>query len=78
MDTTVAQTRRKHPHEVYFLRRLLTIYLPAVVVGMAGFFASYSLTFTANGLTLLSMGWVFAWVVIAAHDARRADGSRAA
>lgn len=52
------------------MRRLLLIYLPAVVVGMAAYMASYSFTLTANGLTGLSLVWVIAWVMIAARDSR--------
>ena len=50
------------------MRRLLMIYLPAVVVGMTAFFASFTLSLTANGLTVLSLLWVITWAVAAARD----------
>ena len=64
-------TVRRFPHEVYFLRRLIAIYLPMIVIGMAANFYSYTLTFTANGLTVLALGWVFGWIGIAAWDGRK-------
>ena len=69
-----AQTRaevRRFPREVYFLRRLLTIYLPMIVIGMAGYFYSYTITLTANGLSALTMLWVIGWIGIAAKDGSR-------
>lgn len=66
-ETTV----HRFPHEVYFRRRLLTIYLPMIVVGMAGYFYSYSITLTANGLSVLTMLWVISWIGIAAKDGSR-------
>lgn len=68
---TTETTVRRFPHEVYFLRRLITIYLPMIVTGMAAYFYSYTLTLTANGLTVLAMGWVIGWIGIAAKDGSR-------
>lgn len=65
-ETTV----RRFPREVYFLRRLLTIYLPMIVIGMAGYIYSYTLTLTANGLTALALLWVIGWIGIAARDGK--------
>lgn len=64
-------TVRRFPHEVYFLRRLISIYLPMIVTGMAVYFYSYSITLTANGLSILTMLWVIGWVGIAAKDGSR-------
>lgn len=68
---TTETTVRRFPREVYFLRRLLTIYLPMIVLGMAGYFYSYTLTLTANGLSALTMLWVIGWIGIAAKDGSR-------
>ena len=62
---------RRFPREVYFFRRLLTIYLPMIVIGMAGYFYSYTITLTANGLSALTMLWVIGWIGIAAKDGSR-------
>lgn len=66
-ETTV----RRFPREVYFLRRLFSIYLPMIVIGMAAYFYSYTLTLTANGLSALTMLWVIGWIGIAAKDGSR-------
>lgn len=60
----------RHPHEVYFLRRLLVIYLPAIVIGMTAYLVSFSLTLTANGLSLFAALWVGLLVLAAALDSR--------
>ena len=69
--STATTTARRFPHEVYFLRRLLTIYLPMVVAGMALHLYSYTFTLTANGLTMITLLWVIGWVAIAAKDGSR-------
>lgn len=71
MTAPVRAEVRRFPREVYFLRRLLTIYLPMIVIGMAGYFYSYTLTLTANGLSALTMLWVIGWIGIAAKDGSR-------
>lgn len=71
MTAPVRAEVRRFPREVYFLRRLFTIYLPMIVTGMAGYFYSYTLTLTANGLSALTMLWVIGWVGIAAKDGSR-------
>lgn len=69
MESTVTESQPpRHPHEVYFLRRVLVIYLPAIVIGMAAFVASFSMTLTANGLSVIAALWVGMWVLIAALD----------
>ena len=71
MTAPVRAEVRRFPREVYFLRRLLSIYLPMIVIGMAGYFYSYSFTLTVNGLSALTMLWVIGWVGIAAKDGSR-------
>lgn len=71
MTAPVRAEVRRFPREVYFLRRLFTIYLPMIVIGMAGYFYSYTITLTANGLSALTMLWVIGWVGIAAKDGSR-------
>lgn len=70
MEPTLTDSpRRRHPHEVYAHRRLIALYLPAVVLGMVAYMASYAMSFTGNGLTLFAAVWVGLWVAVAARDA---------
>lgn len=56
--------------EVFFLRRLLFLYLPIIAAGMTAYIASYALTVTINGLGLLALTVVFFTLVLAALDGR--------
>lgn len=60
----------KATREVFFLRRLLFLYLPALALAMAGYLASYAMTATINGLGLLALAVVGAVVFVAALDGR--------
>lgn len=66
MNTSIAHQQR----EVFVLRRMLWLYLPALTAAMAVYLVSYALTTTINGLGLFAVTTAGAVVFVAALDAR--------
>lgn len=66
MNTSITHQQR----EVFVLRRMLWLYLPALTAAMAVYLVSFALTTTINGLGLVAIAVAGAVVFIAALDAR--------
>lgn len=66
MNTSITHQQR----EVFVLRRMLWLYLPALTAAMAVYLVSFALTTTINGLGLFAIAAAGAVVFIAALDAR--------
>lgn len=66
MNTSIAHQQR----EVFVLRRMLWLYLPALTAAMAVYLVSYALTTTINGLGLVAVLAAGMVVLVAALDAR--------